>query len=308
MGSPTLEEGVPNERLDSIRREDGYLQVTYNGSPLYYFAPDETPGDTLGQGVGDVWFVVSPVGEAVMVMPPTPTVMVHSTTMPPPAESAAEESPTITPPGPIESPTPGPPTAVGQPPTMQEIATLENYAASQFFPPTVIVIKDVPVILLMTRLHREHVNIFTIEPFVSNRPFARPGTVATIEFTPDQSGQFKMRNVGHRFEADFIVADSVAEAKNLIAQRGIQEFSLIHDFESGSTIPTRILIQKDIPVRVHNTSLKGDGRVSIEPFYKSEEVNVRQKKITTFEFVPDKAGEFAITDGNGAVIGTLVVE
>ena len=179
VGSPTPEEGVPNERLDSIRREDGYLQVTYNGSPLYYFAPDETPGDTLGQGVGDVWFVVSPVGEAVMVMPPTPTVMVHSTTMPPPAESAAEESPTITPPGPIESPTPGPPTAVGQPPTMQEIATLENYAASQFFPPTVIVIKDVPVNLLMTRLHREHVNIFTIEPFVSNRPFARPGMLAT---------------------------------------------------------------------------------------------------------------------------------
>ena len=135
VGSPTPGEGVPHERLDSVRREDGYLQVTYNGSPLYYFAPDEMPGDTLGQGVGDVWFVVSPVGEAVMVMPPTPTLMVHSTTTPTPAESAEEPSPTLTPPGPIESPTPAPPTAAGQAPTVQEIVTIENYAASQFFPP-----------------------------------------------------------------------------------------------------------------------------------------------------------------------------
>ena len=179
VGSPALEEGLPGEGLDSVRREDGYLQVIYNGSPLYYFAPDETPGDTLGQGVGDVWFVVSPIGEAIMVMPPTPTVMVHATSTLSPTESAA--APTITPPDTIESPTPVPPAAVGQPPTMQQIATLENYAASQFFPPTVIVIKDVPVSLLMTRLHREHVNEFTIEPFVSNRPFALPGSVATIE-------------------------------------------------------------------------------------------------------------------------------
>lgn len=308
VGSPTPQEGLPHERLDSVRREDGYLQVTHNGSPLYYFAPDETPGDTLGQGVGDVWWVVSAGGEAVTLMPPTPTVMVHSTLTPTPTESAAEASPTITPSGPIASPTPPLPTAAGQPTTLQEIATLENYTASQFFPPTVFVIKDIPVKLLMTRLHREHRNQFTIEPFVFSRPFANPGSVATIDFTPDQSGQFKMRNVGHFFEADFIVADSVTDAKNLMAQRGIQEFSLIHDLESGSTSPTRTVIQLNIPVRVYNTSLKGDGRVSIEPFYESAEANVSRGRITTFEFLPDRAGEFAITDGNGIVIGTLVVE
>ncbi len=161
---------------------------------------------------------------------------------------------------------------------------------------------------MMTRIHREHINQFTIEPFVFGRPFAAPGAVAHVEFTPDQSGQFKMLNVGHFFEADFIVVDSVADAKNLIAQRGIQEFSLIFDFESGSTTPSRTSIQKDIPVTVFNTSLKGDGRVSIEPFFRSQEVNVRQGKISTFEFIPDTAGEFAIRDGNDAVIGMLVVE
>ena len=42
-------------------RNDGNRQVTYGGKPLYYFAPDTNPGDTKGQGVGSVWFVVAPV-------------------------------------------------------------------------------------------------------------------------------------------------------------------------------------------------------------------------------------------------------
>lgn len=33
--------------------------------PLYYFASDAAPGDVLGQGVGGVWFVVSPDGTLV---------------------------------------------------------------------------------------------------------------------------------------------------------------------------------------------------------------------------------------------------
>jgi predicted lipoprotein with Yx(FWY)xxD motif len=38
------------------------MQVTYAGQPLYFFAGDEQPGDTNGQAVGDVWFVVTPDG------------------------------------------------------------------------------------------------------------------------------------------------------------------------------------------------------------------------------------------------------
>jgi predicted lipoprotein with Yx(FWY)xxD motif len=45
-------------------RNDGNRQVTYGGKPLYYFAPDTNPGDTKGQGVGSVWFVVAPVAAA----------------------------------------------------------------------------------------------------------------------------------------------------------------------------------------------------------------------------------------------------
>ncbi len=55
-----IDEGL----LATTERTDDTIQVTYNGHPLYHFAGDEAPGDTNGQNVGDVWFVVSPEGEA----------------------------------------------------------------------------------------------------------------------------------------------------------------------------------------------------------------------------------------------------
>lgn len=53
----TLPEGVEGE-LTQITRDDGSMQVAYNGWPLYYFAGDAEPGDVNGQGLGDVWFVI----------------------------------------------------------------------------------------------------------------------------------------------------------------------------------------------------------------------------------------------------------
>lgn len=43
-----------------LTRKDGSLQVTYNGAPLYSWQRDAKPGDTLGQGLGDAWFVARP--------------------------------------------------------------------------------------------------------------------------------------------------------------------------------------------------------------------------------------------------------
>ncbi len=39
----------------SVARNDGKLQVTFNGRPVYFYATDEKPGDTRGHGVGGVW-------------------------------------------------------------------------------------------------------------------------------------------------------------------------------------------------------------------------------------------------------------
>jgi len=55
----TLPDGVAGE-LTTITRTDGTKQVAYNGIPLYYFAGDAKVGDTNGQDVGEVWYVVTP--------------------------------------------------------------------------------------------------------------------------------------------------------------------------------------------------------------------------------------------------------
>ncbi|MGZ6214496.1 MAG: COG4315 family predicted lipoprotein [Candidatus Limnocylindria bacterium] len=44
-------------------RDDGSKQVTHNGQPLYYYAPDQAAGDAMGDGVGGVWHI-APVGAA----------------------------------------------------------------------------------------------------------------------------------------------------------------------------------------------------------------------------------------------------
>lgn len=44
----------------TITRADGKKQTSYKGMPLYYFFKDAKAGDTAGQGVNDVWYVVTP--------------------------------------------------------------------------------------------------------------------------------------------------------------------------------------------------------------------------------------------------------
>lgn len=56
--------------VGTTTRNDGGVQVTYNGMPLYYWTKDQKPGDTTGQNVGGVWFVVTPAD--------APTVAVRS--------------------------------------------------------------------------------------------------------------------------------------------------------------------------------------------------------------------------------------
>lgn len=64
-GEPVAGEGIASSLLGTTTRKDGATQVTYNGLPLYYFAEDQNPGDTVGQDVGDVWYLVSPYGAAI---------------------------------------------------------------------------------------------------------------------------------------------------------------------------------------------------------------------------------------------------
>jgi predicted lipoprotein with Yx(FWY)xxD motif len=64
-GMPTAGDGADQAKLGTTTRPDGIVQVTYAGHPLYYYAEDTQPGDTNGQEVNDVWYVVSPSGDAI---------------------------------------------------------------------------------------------------------------------------------------------------------------------------------------------------------------------------------------------------
>lgn len=56
---PKLPAGATG-KLTLTPRTDGTQQVTYNNMPLYYWIKDAKAGDTTGQNVGGVWFVVKP--------------------------------------------------------------------------------------------------------------------------------------------------------------------------------------------------------------------------------------------------------
>lgn len=61
-GDAPAVKGVTGE-VGTIETADGSTQVTLNGWPLYYFAGDAAAGDVNGQGVGGIWWVLSPAGE-----------------------------------------------------------------------------------------------------------------------------------------------------------------------------------------------------------------------------------------------------
>ncbi len=60
----------------TLTRADGSIQITYNHMPLYFYAKDTKPGDTLGQGLFGKWFVAPlsgalPSGAPAAVAPAT---------------------------------------------------------------------------------------------------------------------------------------------------------------------------------------------------------------------------------------------
>jgi predicted lipoprotein with Yx(FWY)xxD motif len=66
----TGEEPTAGDRVggtvSTVERDDGTVQVTYDGAPLYTFANDSGPGDLSGHGVSDqlTWHAVTPDGPA----------------------------------------------------------------------------------------------------------------------------------------------------------------------------------------------------------------------------------------------------
>ena len=59
--TPTVAAGLSNAKT-KVNAQD---HVSYNGHLLYTFSADTKPGDANGQGLGKVWYVLSPNGTPV---------------------------------------------------------------------------------------------------------------------------------------------------------------------------------------------------------------------------------------------------
>lgn len=88
--SITVPSNLNASDFGAITRDDGKMQTTYKGWPLYYFVKDMASGDTLGQGVNNVWFVVNPAN-----FPPPPPATTPPPSTPPPAPPPAASGVTI---------------------------------------------------------------------------------------------------------------------------------------------------------------------------------------------------------------------
>lgn len=66
--APVASGAALGTQLGAIKRSDGQLQVDYAGHPLYTYALEKKPGQTLGSGVksfGGTWHALTPKGAVV---------------------------------------------------------------------------------------------------------------------------------------------------------------------------------------------------------------------------------------------------
>ncbi|WP_328338688.1 COG4315 family predicted lipoprotein [Micromonospora sp. NBC_00421] len=71
-GNPQLQ-GVSDDKVGTVTRQDGTRQITIGGWPVYRYIGDKKAGQWKGQGVGGTWFVVDPNGKKNLTCLPTGT-------------------------------------------------------------------------------------------------------------------------------------------------------------------------------------------------------------------------------------------
>ncbi|GAB3249325.1 hypothetical protein [Kineosporia babensis] len=54
--------GLHRDSIGVVKRDDGSVQMTVGGWPVYRFSKDTQPRQNSGEGVGGTWFVVAPDG------------------------------------------------------------------------------------------------------------------------------------------------------------------------------------------------------------------------------------------------------
>ena len=65
VGAPTYGYSVDAALFSTLTRSDGSMQLAVKGHPLYHYAQDIKAGDTKGNGLGGVWYVVGADGKKI---------------------------------------------------------------------------------------------------------------------------------------------------------------------------------------------------------------------------------------------------
>ncbi len=47
------------KNISLIKRSDGFMQYAWKGRPLYYYSRDTKPGDIKGDGIGNLWHIIT---------------------------------------------------------------------------------------------------------------------------------------------------------------------------------------------------------------------------------------------------------
>ena len=91
--------GLDQTQLTVVDRPDGGKQLKYGKWPLYFYAGDGAPGDTIGQGVGTKWFVIATDGTLIKgdaaVSTQAPAAEPAPAPAPEPAPAAAPAGPVV---------------------------------------------------------------------------------------------------------------------------------------------------------------------------------------------------------------------
>jgi predicted lipoprotein with Yx(FWY)xxD motif/plastocyanin len=142
-GTPTPGDGIEDEDLATITRDDGGTQVTFYGKPLYRYAADKAPGDVNGQGVGGVWFAVQASGEPVAAASSSTTAAAAGATTTTAAAAAAVKPHSSATTAAVAAAEPHATTTAPQPSVNRAALTIQNFA---FSPPVL----NVPVGTVVT--------------------------------------------------------------------------------------------------------------------------------------------------------------
>ncbi|MCZ6677544.1 MAG: VCBS repeat-containing protein [Candidatus Poribacteria bacterium] len=183
---------------------------------------------------------------------------------------------------------------------------------SNFYPDPIISLVNQPLRLSFTTDNREHINRLRILPWISATDLIRVGEILTVEFTPEETGNYQIENIGHGFTGSIIIVEDEEALKAEVTRLGTQEVSLIHSSVQAQVIPSSVSVFKDIPLTVYNISLDEPHYVSILPWLPAPDLggagNVVPRAVRTFEFTPDEGGGFDILHTVHGFNGRLIIE